>query len=327
MKITIEQAMATHQEGQFKEAEQLYRSLLKTNPANLDANNNLGVLLLKLRRFTEAEEFCKKAIEHKPEFAEAYNNLGVILEHLDKGNEAEICYKKAIWYKPDLVDAHKNLETLLRNNKILLNISNANDSKNNNKIKKKILCERLNSNPFISFRSVEDSLIKKLYNVKLKQLDKTKSLNENQAMFNKGPLYGNGKTTDFDFFLNNFEIIKNVEKDLITIMKSAVNSEIYIRESFFNIFQTGTGSVPHSHISNFDKIKGLIEQKFSLQYYLSVGDQDCKEPGIFKLKDPDEEILPTNGMVLIIPANRKHSAFYNGKTDRVMIGVNFYSIL
>ncbi|MDA7577349.1 hypothetical protein N8700_04985, partial [Candidatus Pelagibacter sp.] len=113
---------------------------------------------------------------------------------------------------------------------------------------------------------------------------------------------------------------------LLKMMKQAVRSEVYIYESFLNIFSSGSGSIPHNHITNFDKINDLINQKFSLQYYLSVGDQTCSEPGIFKLNNPDEEILPTNGMVVIIPANRNHSAVYNGKKDRVMIGVNFYSL-
>ena len=71
----------------------------------------------------------------------------------------------------------------------------------------------------------------------------------------------------------------------------------------------------------------LINQKYSLQYYLSVGDQNCENPGVFKLKNPFEEILPTNGMITIIPAGRSHSATYNGKKDRVMIGVNFYGLI
>ena len=45
-----------------------------------------------------------------------------------------------------------------------------------------------------------------------------------------------------------------------------------------------------------------------------------------KLYDPDEDILPCEGMIVIIPAGRKHSAVYGGKTDRIMIGANFYSI-
>jgi len=31
-------------------------------------------------------------------------------------------------------------------------------------------------------------------------------------------------------------------------------------------------------------------------------------------------------MITIIPAGRKHSAVYGGKKDRVIIGVNFYSL-
>jgi len=31
-------------------------------------------------------------------------------------------------------------------------------------------------------------------------------------------------------------------------------------------------------------------------------------------------------MITIIPSSRMHSAVYGGKTDRVMIGVNFYSL-
>ena len=89
---------------------------------------------------------------------------------------------------------------------------------------------------------------------------------------------------------------------------------------------SGSGSTPHNHLTSFDKARGLINKKYSLQYYISAGDQNCNEPGVFKLKDPDEEILPSEGMITIIPAGRKHSAVYGGKTDRVMIGVNFYSL-
>ena len=50
------------------------------------------------------------------------------------------------------------------------------------------------------------------------------------------------------------------------------------------------------------------------------------EPGIYKLYEPDEEILPSEGTIVILSADRSHSVAYGGKTDRVMIGVNFYSI-
>ena len=42
--------------------------------------------------------------------------------------------------------------------------------------------------------------------------------------------------------------------------------------------------------------------------------------------NPEEDILPTKGLIAIFPADRKHSSTYNGKKDRIMIGVNFYSL-
>ena len=110
-------------------------------------------------------------------------------------------------------------------------------------------------------------------------------------------------------------------------MKKSVGSDIYIAESFFNILSARSGTTPHRHLEPFDKAYGITQQKCSLVYYLSTGDQNCSEPGILKLYDPDKEILPSEGSIVIIPASRRHSAVYNGKIDRVMIGVNFYSLV
>ena len=351
--MIIKQAVAAHKEGRNKEAEQLYRSILENEPTNSIARNNLGVLLYNLGKFdqaeinikkaielrpnyakaynnlgnilqalnrlNEAEESFKKAIELEPDYAEAFNNLGVMLNDLGRLDEAEVSYNKAIDLKPDYAEAENNLALLLRENEILVNFFDAKKPYNNNKIKKTYSQTGLISNPFISKREIEKNLVSNLYKIKLKELDKVKGPNT------KGPLFGNGKTTDFRLFENNQSILKNIENDLSKIMKKSVRSEVYIYESFLNIFNCGSGSIPHTHITNFDKTNNLINQKFSLQYYLDIGDQTCSEPGIFKLNNPDEEILPSNGMVMIIPAHRHHSAIYNGKVDRVMIGVNFYS--
>jgi hypothetical protein len=103
-------------------------------------------------------------------------------------------------------------------------------------------------------------------------------------------------------------------------------SNIYIFDSFLNIYKAGSGTTPHHHINFFDKAQGLVSQKYSLTYYLSVGDQNCNEPGNLKLYDPSEEIKLSEGMVVIIPAYRKHCAIYNGGKDRIMIGINFYAL-
>ena len=70
----------------------------------------------------------------------------------------------------------------------------------------------------------------------------------------------------------------------------------------------------------------LQQKKFALVYYLEVGDQNCNDPGILKLYEPDEEIVPCKGMIVIIPADRYHSVKYSGDKDRVIVGVNLYSL-
>jgi len=119
-----------------------------------------------------------------------------------------------------------------------------------------------------------------------------------------------------------------VAQDLTKIMMQAVKSAIYIDDSFYNILGPRSGTTPHRHINSLDNVKGLNldKTKYSLTYYLSEGDQNCSEPGILKLYDPGEDILPHKGMITIIPATRRHSSIYAGEKDRIMVGVNFYSL-
>ena len=111
-------------------------------------------------------------------------------------------------------------------------------------------------------------------------------------------------------------------------MTETVNSEIFITDSFFNIMGAGGGTTPHKHINHLDvdTAFNLYKQKYSLVYYLTVGDQNCSEPGTLKLYEPVEDILPCAGMIVIIRANRLHSAVYGGVADRVMVGANFYRL-
>ena len=311
----MQQAKRMLKEGKLEEAKSLFQNILQLQPTDYKAHTNLGAILLKLNKLDEAEASFRKAIEFKPEFEIAYYNLGVTQEKLSRFNEAEISYKKAIEFRADYVEAHNNLSMILRQNKLLLSIEQA---KNYKKKKASNLDANigLTTNPFISKRNVEKELLAKLYKVNSVELDKTRDIR-----------YGNGKCSDYELFENNSSILKAVEKDLTHIMSQAVKSDIYIIESFFNILRAGSGLTSHKHLNNFDKTHDLINKKYSLTYYLSVGDQNCSEPGILKLYDPDKEILPSEGTIVIFPASRNHSATYGGKIDRVMIGVNFYSLI
>ena len=320
MEMTVDQMMQQAKlalnESKLEEAEFLFQNILQAQPTHYKAHNNLGAILLKLGRLDEAEVSFKKAIEYKPEFEVAYYNLGIALEKLGRYDEAETSYKKAIEYKPDYFEAHKNLNILLRQNKLLLKIEQVRNSKKKIKVSNLGADIGLAINPFISKRNVNSELIAELYKINSVELDKTKDVR-----------YGNGRCSDYDLFENNSSIIQTVKKDLTYIMSQAVKSDIYIIESFFNILRSGSGLTSHKHIKDFDEANGLINKKYSLTYYLSVGNQNCSEPGILKLYDPDEEILPSEGTIVILSADRSHSVAYGGKTDRVMIGVNFYSLI
>jgi Flp pilus assembly protein TadD len=302
--------------GRLDEAETNIKKAIELKPDYAEAHNNLGAVLRDLGRLDEAETNVKKAIELKPDYAEAHNNLGAVLRNLDRLDEVETNFRKAIELKPDYVEAHNNLDVLLKEKYLLDYICETKKIYKKNKASSVDSSVGLTSNPFITHRNVETKLLKDLYKSELIELDKIKDAR-----------YGNGRCSNFKFLESDFPIIKNIKEDLIKIIRSAVKSDIFIFSSFLNIYGPGSGAIPHNHIRNFDKNQGLIKQKYSLTYYLSVGDQNCSEPGNLQLYDPFEEIKLSNGTIVIIPATKKHGAVYGGKTDRIMIGINFYSVL
>ena len=312
--------------GENQKAKECFKKVIEINPDHINTHFNLGIIFKELEENQKAKRCFEKVIEINPNYSEAHNNLGNVFKDLGNLQKAEECYEKAIKLKPNYKDAYDNLDYLLKEKRLLTKIGKVKNSDDKTKISffkknttKSFLSNlRLTSNPLILNRKVEAELISQLYKIKFDKLDDPKLKNLH---------YGNGKTSDYKLFENDFPTIKNVEKDLINIMKEAIKSDIFIIDSFFNIFQKGSGVISHNHITNFDYNFGLLNQKYSLTYYLDIGDQNCSEPGALKLQDPDKEILPSEGMILIFPASRNHSAIYNGRKDRVMIGINFYSFI
>ena len=319
----INLARAQRELRKFKEAEDNLRIAQKLNPDFLEVNVLLGLILFDrgrlsddlkhkdLDKLNESKVILSKSIRSNPNYAFAHQNLGLVQQELGDLNDAKVSFEEALRLEPNSIYINQNLQILLNQIKILneLGISKDKTLSNPN------LLKRFNKIPFITHKEPNNNLIDLLYKINSTELNKTKG----------GPLFGNGKTSDYNLLENNDnKILTNLKKDLIYIINKETNSNVFIIDSFFNILNSGGGSVPHHHLNNFDKTFKIDQQKFSLTYYLSVGDQNCEEPGIFKIYEPDEEVLPSNGMIMIIPSSRKHSAVYSGKKDRVMIGVNFY---
>lgn len=141
-KRRIQQALALQGTEKGGAIEQ-YQKLLKTNPDNALAHNNLGLLLLKKGRLEEAiahyeaalkvaplmpdalknmanamvikkdypkaEEYYEKAIKLTPQDPTLYNNLGSLYAYQQQIAKAVTYYKKALELKPDYYEAEKNL--------------------------------------------------------------------------------------------------------------------------------------------------------------------------------------------------------------------------
>ena len=332
--------------GRLGEAEATCRHVLELQPGYAEAHNNLGITLHALGKLEEAEHSYRQAIALKPSLAEAPSNLGLTLQELGRLEEAEHSYRQAIALKPNLALAHQNLGVTLylkedidsalvsiekatyidpksKSATLLLSLLRSKKSTQESdvdfaNISNPSGLKGLTFNPLILNRPVEAELIASLYEMNSRKIAEARDAR-----------YGNGScSTDFNLFDDNRSIIKTVARDLTGIMTDAVKSAIHIDDSFFNILGPGSGTTPHQHINGLDKIKGLSldKKKYSLAYYLSEGDQNFSEPGILKLYDPNEDILPHEGMITIIPSTRRHSSAYSGGKDRIMIGINFYSL-
>jgi tetratricopeptide (TPR) repeat protein len=114
----IESALEEHKAGNLRQAELLYRKILKSYPNNVDALHLLGVLYHQKGDYDSAINNIRTAIKLDPGFAEAYNNLGNVMR--DKGlvDEAEIHYQKALRINPNFAIAHNNLGNIYTEKKL-----------------------------------------------------------------------------------------------------------------------------------------------------------------------------------------------------------------
>lgn len=100
MSHLVASALDKHGRGALAEAEQLYRSVLETEPDNPVALQGLGVTLRQTGRDSEALEFLRRATAADPHDAGAYDNLAGAQVALGKYAEAAQSYDAAIRLEP-----------------------------------------------------------------------------------------------------------------------------------------------------------------------------------------------------------------------------------
>ena len=95
-----------HKEGRLKEAEQLFRRVLRQRPRNVDAMRLLASIALKAGRADEAEQLLERAISVAPDFVAALVDLGHLRKEQDRFAEALECFDRAIALEPNDPKAH-----------------------------------------------------------------------------------------------------------------------------------------------------------------------------------------------------------------------------
>jgi hypothetical protein len=117
VKMTTEEkyqsAVQSHQAGDLRQAEHIYREILNDLPDHADALHMLGVISYQLGDYNSAISCFLKTIQVNPSSAEAYYDLGNA--YLEKGLPEETInsYRKAIDLNPDFPEAHCNMGLVL----------------------------------------------------------------------------------------------------------------------------------------------------------------------------------------------------------------------
>lgn len=95
--------------GNFEEAEEIFRRILKLDFQNPSAHSGLGLVAYCKKNFKEAEKEFKLATQFDPNYAAAWNNLGAVFIARRKYGEAKAVLEKALLLQPDLEDALNQL--------------------------------------------------------------------------------------------------------------------------------------------------------------------------------------------------------------------------
>ena len=145
---TIARAVTLREQGRFREAEILYRDLLRLRPDTPAALEGLGIIVYQqgkvdeaatlferglavepdsprfhsylgealryLKRFDEALDHLRKGLTLNPKMSHAWNSLGLLAYDQRRFKSAEVAYREVIRLQPDSSVAYNNLGNTLQ---------------------------------------------------------------------------------------------------------------------------------------------------------------------------------------------------------------------
>jgi Ca-activated chloride channel family protein len=127
-----------YQKSEYLNASKLYEEALKTSPADLTAQYNLGVARFRLNEIEEATEAFKKALglsKDKSMSAKIFYNLGVAFLKSANYPEAITAFRNALKLNSEDRDCRENLQFAINQNKKQLNQKQQNSGMSQKELK------------------------------------------------------------------------------------------------------------------------------------------------------------------------------------------------
>jgi tetratricopeptide (TPR) repeat protein len=109
----FKQAVMLYNQGKLREAEKLYRKILKDHPKNFGTLYNLAGVLWRAERFEEAAQFLRKALNQDPNSVGAHSLLASVFQSLGRYDEALKRARRAIALNSGSAEAHNTLARVL----------------------------------------------------------------------------------------------------------------------------------------------------------------------------------------------------------------------
>jgi len=112
--VTLNNAIALHQQGNIDAAQTVYESILKSHPKNFDALHLLGVVATQRKQYQKAATLIGTAVKIQSNNARAHYNLGLAFQELRQFEFALQSYDEAIRLDPKYYVAHSNKAATLK---------------------------------------------------------------------------------------------------------------------------------------------------------------------------------------------------------------------
>ena len=307
-KLTIKEtfilAFENHKKNNLKNAENLYKEILKTNPDHFESILHLGTLLGQTKRFDLAKSFLEKAIQINPNYVKTHNNLGMILQELGEHQAAINSFQKAIKINPNYIQAHFNLGNLKRelgeHQAAMVCYQKAIQIDPDNISIINALSDLLKSFQIKSLSEIGRTNLKDL----ILFLFKGNNINHTDILHNAKLLLFDGKYEDkinqlinLNSLLLKNEIIQNITKDellLSILQKSLITDkflEVLITKLRCEILFTHFDSNHNSLNKNLNFIISIAEQSFLNEFVYSQSKKEMDKINQLKIKILSKELI------------------------------------